>query len=77
MDDFSFLEALAKSTHETTSYVPLDNEGKCPFCMNPSYETKSKIHKDMDEVECLNCHRGFFIPIQDLLEKFQNLRNNP
>jgi hypothetical protein len=61
MDSFSFLESLAKATHETTSYVPLDNEGKCPYCMNPSYETKSKIHEGLDKVECLNCHRGFFI----------------
>jgi hypothetical protein len=75
--DVSFLEALAKATHETTSCAPLDNDGNCPYCMNPSYRTKSKIHEGLDEVECLNCHRGFFIPIQDLLEKFQNLRNNP
>jgi transposase-like protein len=61
MDSFSFLQDLAKSTHQTTSYVPLDNEGKCPYCTNPSYETKSKINNGLDKVECLNCHKKFFI----------------
>jgi len=42
MESLSFLEAFAKSTHETTSYVPLDNDGNCPYCINPSYIKKEK-----------------------------------
>ncbi len=72
MDSLSFLKALAKDTHKTNSYFPLDNEGNCPYCMNPSYKSKSKIHEGLDEVECLNCHKVFFIPIQDLLAKHGN-----
>jgi len=61
MDSFSFFETLAKAKHETTSCVPLDNDGNCPFCLNPSYETKREIHEGMDEVKYLNCHKEFFI----------------
>ena len=61
MDSFSILKAIAKATHETTSYAPLDNEGNCPFCLNPFFEIKNRIKDDMDEVECLNCRKVFFI----------------
>jgi len=70
MDSFSFLESLAKATQGTMSYVPLDNEGKCPYCMNPAYETKREIHEVMDEVKCLNCHRTFF-PHPIFFKKYQ------
>ena len=62
MDSPSFFEFLAKATHETTTYAPLDNDGKCPYCMNPFYETVSTVNRGMDEVECLNCRKVFFIP---------------
>ena len=68
MDSFSFLKAIAKATYETMTYAPLDNEGKCPYCMNPFYGPKNKIHEGMDEVECLNCHKRFFISHPRLLK---------
>ena len=63
MDSFSFFKAFAKATHETTSYAPLDNNGNRPFCLNPFYEIKNRINDDMDEVECLNCNKIFFVLI--------------
>ena len=61
MDSFSYLKAIAKATHETKTFAPLDTEGKCPYCMNTFYETKNEFHEGMDEVECLNCHKEFFM----------------
>lgn len=69
MDSLAFFKALAKSTHKARSYFPSDNDGKCPYCTYPFYETKSEIQKGIDEVECLNCHKRFFITIQGLLKK--------
>ena len=69
MDSFSYLKAIAKATHETTTYASLDNDGKCPYCLNPFYETRREINKGMNEVECLNYHKGFFITIQKILKK--------
>ena len=63
MDSFSYLKAIAKATHETKTYAPLDNDGKCPYCMNPFYEIISTVNKGMDEVECLNCDKEFSIAV--------------
>ena len=61
MDSFSYLKAIAKATYATMTYAPLDNDGKCPYCTNPFYEIRSTVKKGMDEVECLNCHKTFFV----------------
>ena len=67
MDSLSPLKAIAKATYKTTPHAPLDNDGKCPYCLNQFYETRREINEGLDEVECQNCHKLFFISYPDFL----------
>ena len=65
MDTSSWLQSLIEATHETTTLAPFDNRGLCPYCRNMFYETVCEAKSGIDEVECLDCHKTFFIHIGD------------
>jgi hypothetical protein len=63
----SWLQSLIEATHETTTLVPFDNRGLCPYCRNMFYEKVGEPEFGIEEAECLNCHKTFYIHIGENL----------
>ena len=61
----SRLQSRIEATHETTTLAPFDYRGLCPYCLNMFYKKVGEPEFGIEEAECLNCHKTFFVHIGD------------
>ena len=65
METSSWLQSLIEATHETTTYAPFDSRGSCPYCLGIFYDIVGEPESGIEEVECLDCGKTFFVHIGD------------